>query len=158
MRCVTATLLFLASPVPLLSAQDPQGPSPSHVQAAEQLLLILGMDSMARQTAPMFEALKQQPGMPADLMTTWQEISAKYLKWDDLKPEFIAAYAAVFTEAEIRRLIAFYRTPVGAKLIAVTPQLTARTMGIVQRRLQPHMGELMDAIVRRPPPPPDSEP
>ena len=44
----------------------------------------------------------------------------------------LTVYASHFSREEVRAMIAFYRTPVGQKLIAETPALTADAMNVGQ--------------------------
>ena len=57
------------------------------------------------------------------------------LSWKNLKDEFVAAYAEVFTEAELKALVDFYRTPTGAAYVDKVPQMMQRSSEITQRRM-----------------------
>jgi hypothetical protein len=142
MRRLFPLLLLLAAP---LQAQTGTA-SPGHIKATEELLHLLGADSIARNAAPFFAGLKEQS---PDVAKAFEGFYAKYLRWDELKPEFVAMYTSMFTEAEVRQLIAFYQSPVGTKMVSVTPQISTRTMEIVQRRMMPHMPELMEIISKQ---------
>lgn len=68
--------------------------------------------------------LQQNPGLSKDL----NEIAAKLRsdlapRFDELTNELARIYAAHFTEAELKELLAFYKTPVGAKLITEQPRI-----------------------------------
>lgn len=47
---------------------------------------------------------------------------------DELQSAVVLIYASNFTEAELRDLIAFYRSPTGQKLLQKTPFVTQQTM------------------------------
>jgi hypothetical protein len=66
----------------------------------------------------------------------------KEMSWEKLKPEFVAAYAEVFSEQEMHDLAAFYKTPLGQKVLDKMPQLSAKGMQIAQK----HMAEIMPKI------------
>ena len=54
-----------------------------------------------------------------------------------------------FAEAELRDMIAFYKTPTGQKAIAKLPALMAKGAQIGQQRIQEHLPELQEAIKKR---------
>jgi hypothetical protein len=88
------------------------------------------------------EATKRFQAMQGAMMKLIQE----ELTWASMQPEFVAAYAATFTEDELRGLIAFYQSPVGRTFVAKTPELTERTMAISSARVQallPRFQQLM---------------
>ena len=57
------------------------------------------------------------------------------LPWDSLEAEIAPLYVDLFTEAELREMIAFYRTELGQMMLARMPELMQRSMMIVQRDL-----------------------
>ncbi|MGB7785624.1 MAG: DUF2059 domain-containing protein [Salinimicrobium sp.] len=65
---------------------------------------------------------------------------------DDIYLRFAEVYMENFTEAEIDKILAFYNTPVGKKMVAITPELTKKGMEIGQQwgqELQPIMMKYM---------------
>lgn len=65
---------------------------------------------------------------------------------DDIYEKFAQVYMENFTEAEIDQILAFYNTPVGEKMVAITPELTRKGMAIGQQwgqELQPIMMKYM---------------
>lgn len=113
------------------------------------------MESMAQQMAisglrsirPLVEArLKADPNLTAEQR---KRVTSKLEKLNDLMPRLsklftealtdpalidelvddsIPIYARNFSVAELNELTAFYRTPIGAKLLAVSPTLMAESM------------------------------
>jgi uncharacterized protein len=68
--------------------------------------------------------LQQNPGLAKDL----NEITAKMHsdlapRFDELAAEMAKLYASHFTEAELKELLAFYKSPVGAKFIVEQPKI-----------------------------------
>jgi uncharacterized protein len=61
---------------------------------------------------------------------------------DDFKVDTAAVYAEVFTEDELRQIIAFYRTPIGEKMLARMPELMQKSMQIAQQRMASVMPEI----------------
>ncbi len=65
---------------------------------------------------------------------------------DDIYVKLAKIYTEKFTEAEIDEILAFYQTPVGKKMRAITPELTKKGMEIGQQwgmELQPIMMKYM---------------
>lgn len=65
---------------------------------------------------------------------------------DELVDATVPIYAREFTVDEVKQIAAFYRTPVGAKMLAMAPKLMGEGMQlsqqIVARRLGPMLQEL----------------
>lgn len=64
------------------------------------------------------------PDVPA---VFWDEF-IESIRPEDLTNLVIPIYEKHFTQDEIRELIAFYRSPIGTKMISVLPQLTQESM------------------------------
>ena len=67
---------------------------------------------------------------------------------DDMINEMVPLYVNNFTTAEINELAAFYRTPLGRKMMATMPRLAAESMAIGQRVVAPRLGKLMEDIMQ----------
>lgn len=65
---------------------------------------------------------------------------------DALLRETEQLYARHFTAAELDEIAAFYRTPVGAKMLGSMSQLTAESMQIAQRVVLPRAAALLDKV------------
>jgi hypothetical protein len=89
------------------------------------------------------EATKRAQAMQSELM----KLMKKELTWSSMKAEFVAAYAATFTDDELRGLIAFYESPVGRAFIAKTPELTERTTAISSARMQVIMPRVQELLM-----------
>jgi hypothetical protein len=70
----------------------------------------------------------------------------KYLGWDAVKQDVANLYAQYFTVDDLEQLIKFYSTPVGQKMLLITPELTQKSMAIGSQRVKEHMDELKDII------------
>lgn len=68
------------------------------------------------------------------------------LSWARLKPEFAAIYAETFTQQEIDGLIAFYQGPVGSALVNKLPQLSQRSMQMMQQHMPVVMQKAMQVV------------
>ena len=68
---------------------------------------------------------------------------------DDILAETVPLYARTFSAAELKQITAFYRTPVGAKMLASMPKLMGEGMQIgqqiVQRRIGPMLQKMQQA-------------
>ena len=65
---------------------------------------------------------------------------------DDLAAEVGPLYARHFTTAEIRQMTAFYKTPVGTKMMALMPQIAGESMQISQKVMMPRIGAAIEKI------------
>ncbi|HLL84137.1 MAG TPA: DUF2059 domain-containing protein [Longimicrobium sp.] len=124
--------------------------SPGHRAAIEELFAALGAERemTAGVEAEIRAAAVRNPAL-AEYQPLMLAHARRYLRWPDLKEDFVRVYARTYTEPEARELAAFYRTPVGQKSLRVQSQLVADVRRITQERLRPHARELTDAIVAR---------
>ncbi len=65
---------------------------------------------------------------------------------DEMMGEIAPLYAANFSVAEIEQLSVFYRSPLGAKMLALSPKLMAEGMQIGQRVVARRMAPLMQQL------------
>jgi hypothetical protein len=125
-------------------------PSPSHVQAAEDLFRTMKFDTLMDQAIDtILKAQAEQKPELAKVQDVVRPFLAKYMSWDALKPQLVAIYTDTFTEAELREVNAFYKTPTGQKAITAMPALMQKGMAIGQKAVQDHIGELQDAIQKK---------
>ncbi|GJJ05219.1 hypothetical protein RugamoR64_57570 [Duganella rhizosphaerae] len=65
---------------------------------------------------------------------------------EDILTETVPLYARTYSADELKQIAAFYRTPIGAKMLATMPKLTAEAMQIGQqvaaRRITPLLQKL----------------
>ena len=147
-RLLLALALLAGLSAPALAQPQAQAAwSPSHVAAVEELLGLMDMERNMMIGLEM--AMQEQSDDPemASLEPVIRQFMAKYLRWEDLKPQFVELYAGTYTEAEIRGLIQFYRTPLGQKVIASEPTLMAKATQIGQQQVQEHMAELVQMLM-----------
>jgi uncharacterized protein len=123
--------------------------SPSQAAAVADLFAALKLKNEI-QTLPdaMIQSeIERNPGLAPfrDLMVNWLK---KYMTWQAMEPELTKLYGSSFTEAELKQMTAFYRTPAGQKTLHKMPELMQRTAMIGAQVSQPHSEELkkqMDA-------------
>lgn len=94
------------------------------------LLQLTGAGDLALQNmVVMLDQMKAlRPDIPEDFWVTFRA----EMKGEELVEVLVPVYASHFSRDEVRAMIAFYRTPVGHKLIAETPALTADAMAVGQ--------------------------
>jgi len=80
---------------------------------------------------------------------------------DKMKAPMIDAVAEVFTEQELRDLVAFYEAPSGQALIAKTPELTQKMMAQMPTIMAEMQGKMLQKLCAKlscaAPPPPASK-
>lgn len=67
---------------------------------------------------------------------------------DEMMAEMVPLYANNYTTAEIRQLTDFYATPLGRKMLALTPRLSSESMAIGQRLVAPRLNTLMQDVMQ----------
>jgi hypothetical protein len=143
MRCVV-TAVLIALPGGLAA----QSPAATHLQAAHELLEVSRtQEAIAAALAASLEAqYKVQPGLRG-LESVMEQFFERHLSWDRLGGELATLWASRFTEAELRELTAFYRSPIGSKLAAETAHLTVEASRIGERMVEDHLDELGEMVV-----------
>ena len=67
---------------------------------------------------------------------------------DAMMDEMVPLYAGNYTVAEIKEMTAFYQSPVGRKMMALTPKLATEGMAAAQRVMMPRVGKLMQELAQ----------
>ena len=67
---------------------------------------------------------------------------------DEMMVEIAPLYAKNYTVAELKELTAFYRTPLGRKMMALSPRLSAESMAIGQRIVAPRLNGMMQEVMQ----------
>lgn len=130
-------------------AQTGTPPGPTAVKAAEEMLMASGANTQFDKsiTAMVGQYSAQIPedkrAAFVKVMTTFLN---KYCSWETLKPDMCKMYAREFTEAELKQLTAFYKTPLGIKLNQKQPVLMQTAMSIGQQSVVNHQDELQQLM------------
>ena len=83
------------------------------------------------------------------MMTRVREFYAKELNLGQMMDEMVAPiYDRHFTEADLREIIAFHKTPTGQKAIKLMPQLMMETMSAVSEKLMPKVNDFLKTITQ----------
>jgi hypothetical protein len=67
---------------------------------------------------------------------------------DEMMAEIAPLYVKNYTVAELKELTVFYRTPLGRKMLALSPRLGAESMAIGQRVVAPRLNGLMQEVMQ----------
>jgi uncharacterized protein len=143
-KLILAAALVFCAAVPA-AAQDE--PTPGETEAIRELLevsrtrenFIRGME-LGMEMGGMME-------LTDELRQVVREVMDEHFRYEDMEGEFIRLYAELFTEEEIRALTAFYRTPAGARMVELTPELTAGIQKFTMERMTAAMPMLMERIM-----------
>lgn len=99
-------------------------PTSTHDQAARELCQVIGVKRSIEASAQTMGAAMRQANPE---LARYQDLLEKWLKETlasfDAEADFAKLYKEVFTEAELRELTAFYRTPIGKKALQKLPEL-----------------------------------
>ena len=136
MKQVTLILLLLIAPIS--AKADP----------SIELLEVMGGKGQIQQMHNQFIAMlsRGNPGMTAN-QNVIKERAEKYLSWDEMKVGLSAVYKKHFTDAEIKELLKFYKTPVGKKSIEKMPILFREGSEVgfnLARKYEPQLKQMLD--------------
>ncbi|NHZ41126.1 DUF2059 domain-containing protein [Massilia aquatica] len=95
--------------------------------------------SAAQKKAALAEATKKVPEVAARVQHVFEDPALV----EEMVEAVVPLYASRFTVAEIEQIAAFYRSPVGAKMLAATPQIMSESMQMSQKIMMPRMGKIM---------------
>ena len=151
---LTSPLLLGLSLASAARAQDK--PSPDALAAARELAAIMSPEIIDQMTAatmePMFKIVQDKlggqikPEVLREVQGELQKITSKFTS--EMMADMPAIYARHFSVSELREIVAFYRTPTGAKTLSVMPKLMGEITAVMMLRLAGLEGEL-EALVTR---------
>ncbi len=152
-----ALLLMLGLSAPNARAADSPELTPEFRADVMTLLQVTGTDSLSyRMGVQMIDLMLGQartlrPELPASNFQVMREeiVEALRAKLGDLMIAIAPAYGRHFTHEEVKGLLAFYRSPLGAKLIHETPLLMQETTAIGQAWGQELVPEFTRRIEKR---------
>jgi uncharacterized protein len=143
-KLLMAVVAALACAAPAAAQGEP---TPGEAQAVRELLEV----SRTRENFIRGMELGLEQGgmgeMTPAIRNVMREFMDEHFRYEDLEPEFIQVYADAFTEEEIRGLTAFYRTPLGQRVVETLPEITAASQRIVMERLETAMPQLMQRMM-----------
>ena len=143
-------LVFLACAAPA-AAQQPQ-PTPGAIATAKELLTVKGATNMFDPLIPgVIESAKNaflptNPGLFKELNEVAALLRTQFAsRRNEIVDEIARLYAQRFTEAEMKEVIAFYKTPVGKKFVADEPPVIDQGLA----RTQAWTNKLSDDVLNR---------
>jgi hypothetical protein len=120
---VLALALLCAGPA---MAQAPAGEAAAKRQDIRKLLELTGAAKIGQQIAAQMIPMFKQ-GNPQVPQKFWDEVQKEFNP-ESMLELVIPIYDKNLTHEDIRGLIAFYQSPLGRKMAAVTPQITQESM------------------------------
>ena len=125
-------LLLVSSPAMAQLASKPAVVSP---ETKELVIRLLEANGERNSIIQIFEDIISRA--PEDEKTKLREI----LKSDAIIENIVPVYVKHFTPAELKELIAFYKSPVGAKNLALTPVLMTEVMEVTGKYFEEQMNQ-----------------
>ncbi|HSG90293.1 MAG TPA: DUF2059 domain-containing protein [Pseudomonadales bacterium] len=161
-RIVARVLLVLSATLPVTALADAQ----SHAAAAERLLQMIGIDSgvgpmatrMRDSTLAQLAAMEVPPGSEEAARPYLDQIGAvieEVLAWEKLRGDFVDAYVATFTEAELKELSEFFQSPTGSKYLRNVTALNQLAAEIIRENAMaaaPRIREITESLRAAMPP------
>ena len=153
MKRLLASFLLCACACAAAPAAAQDAGSPEALRAAQELAAIVTSDTIAQlsrnMTAQMWPNIEAQLGGKVDSATLAEmrsefENAISSFTTDTMK-DVPAIYAKYFTVQQLHDLLAFYKTPTGAKALKTMPQVTAEITG----QMMPHMQSFQADLVAR---------
>ncbi len=140
---------------PEASAVKAPAEDADRMAAARDLLEAAGAAKQFEAVMPMLMAqmqglfFKMKPGAEKEIKDVFGEMGKRFAnRRSEMFDEIAALYAEKLSTKEMREIAAFYRTGAGARFIAITPELTQRSMAIGQRWGQ-KIGKELEADARQ---------
>lgn len=137
-------VLFLPLALPAQQAAKPS----THEQAAREMYHLVGGAKAAEAGAEaMMGIIRDNPEVAPyeDVFRAWFR---KVFAEEGFESEVVALYMKSFSEAELREITAFYKTPVGQKSLALFPELMKQGAELGMRRAEEHAAELEEMLAQ----------
>jgi hypothetical protein len=139
-RILVVAFLALAWPAVLPAHAQTQAPDPDRLAAAKEMMDASRVDRQFEQVIPvLLNHLKDSfrrvaPDRRDIIDNVFEQMQSKFIsRRAELLDEIAGLYAQRLEAAEMRAVAAFYRSPVGAKLIDAQPQIMQDSMLAGQR-------------------------
>ena len=124
-RLIAVAALALLAALPARA----QEPSASHLAAAKELVQIIGVTASTEEIIPaLTEDIRRQAVTRPEIVKDLNEVLKNLQPELDLQRQqalnsVTRVYAKWLTEPELKEIIAFYKTPVGAKFNKIQPDI-----------------------------------
>jgi hypothetical protein len=136
---VARAVAFALAVVAFAAPARAQQPSPAALAAARELMEIKGVKNLVdpvvvgvvEQTKG--SILQTNPALGKDLDEVSAQLRTEYApRTAELTNEIVRLYAQRFTEQELKEAVAFYKTPLGRKILAEEPRILDDSYGRIQ--------------------------
>lgn len=136
-------LMVMTSPVFAQLASKPSAVSP---ETKELVIRLMEANGVRKSIIQIFEDIISRA--PEDQKERLRGI----LKSDAIIENIVPVYVKHFTSAELKELIVFYKSPVGAKNLALTPVLMTEVMEATSKYFEERMNQLqkLDQVKTKP--------
>lgn len=149
-RLILGYCLVMALGMSVPTAGAAEEPSAAGRAAATELLSVMNLErTMMGVAVAMADAMIQQNAALQPYREVMLEWAGKTMAWKEVGPKLVDIYADSFSEAELREVTAFYRTPTGQKALGLMPELTRRGAMLGSEAAGAHVQELEGMIRAR---------
>ena len=147
-RTLPLTCALLLSALPLLTPRSARADDTTKRAKVEQMLTLTKTDSIsqtmlanvpvrvktlaARQPSVTAATTPEQKKLADDYLNQMATIAQGGANWTALKPKIVEIYMTTFTEADLDGILAFFKTPSGQDYVAKSPELSGKTVDILQ--------------------------
>ena len=136
LSAVTVAIALLSAPAAFAQAAQP---SASAMAAAKELVEVTGATTLfspliagvVEQSKLLY--LQQNPMLQKDLNEIAEKMRTDLLpRFQEVTDEIARQYATHFSEAELKEVLAFYKSPAGKKMLAEQPKVVNGSMQFAQ--------------------------
>ena len=134
-QALTICLCLGLSAIPSQAQQKAPVLDPAAITAAKDLMLALGIEQqfetvIETMTKGMSASIRQrQPGKAKEIDEVFTKMAAKFRsRKSDVIEMTAPLYAEKFSVAEMKEIGAFYKTPIGQKMLKTQPEIMQRSM------------------------------
>ena len=144
---------FLSVVLALVSAAEADDTSRRQALAAQLLDAMQMEKQMESQVDAVHASLGQMlpGGVETGLGSGLRDLIFAEMSFENIKSEYVAVLAEVFTAAELQGLLAFYRSPVGRSWAEKQPEVDMRLMQITQSKMAKLMPRIMEEMTKNMP-------
>ncbi|MBT6274762.1 MAG: DUF2059 domain-containing protein [Chromatiales bacterium] len=147
-RTISLVALVAACQVGLVTAHAAESIPASYQAAASQLLDFVRTEThLAALRAAIVAQEIQRDKRLKEHRGHLEAHVVKHMGWEATRADIVQSYYKIFTEEDLRSLLAFYRSPVGQKVIEHMQRLNHQAFAAGARRSQDHHEELKTAIL-----------
>lgn len=147
--CLLGLAVLLLAAIPNVAAGQELPVTEGIDASREQVILELfdAMDLENQSRAAMRQQFQGANTVDPRLVKVLEEFLDRYVTWEVMRPELVRIYAEAFTDAEIRELTTFYRSPIGQTLLERTPMLNGMMIETMSDLVTRNQAELQSMIM-----------